>query len=105
MPLGSPMISASASTKPRSQSALAPYSLPASSSAVNTNSNRPTLALTMPRAGANPPLTRLLIGMHDYGSGLDITSFKVTADFKVDDAAPGENLAPKFVSVANSLIL
>src|SRR5262249_50668097 len=33
---------------------------------------RPTLALTLPRPGGNEPLTRLLVGMHDYGSGLDL---------------------------------
>ncbi len=32
---------------------------------------RPTLTLTSPQAGANPPLDRILIGMHDYGSGLE----------------------------------
>ena len=34
--------------------------------------------------------------MHDYGTGLDTDSFVVTADFPVDDAAAGQNLAPKF---------
>ncbi|MBI3874831.1 MAG: hypothetical protein HY300_02475, partial [Verrucomicrobia bacterium] len=58
--------------------------------------NRPTLALTCPRAGANPPLTHLLIGMHDYYSGLDADSFTVTADFAVDGAPVGQNLAAKF---------
>ena len=36
---------------------------------------RPTLTLTHPKAGANPPLERILIGMHDYGTGLDAASF------------------------------
>jgi hypothetical protein len=58
--------------------------------------NRPTLTLTHPRAGANPPLTRILVGMHDYDTGLDMASFRVTADFPLDGAAAGENLAPKF---------
>src|SRR5205814_4210768 len=44
---------------------------------------RPTLALTHPQAGVNEPLTRLLVGMHDYGSGLDLSSFEVKADFSV----------------------
>lgn len=56
---------------------------------------RPTLALTYPRPGANGPLTRLLVGMHDYNTGLDMDSFTVTADFPLDGAA-GENLAGRF---------
>src|SRR5262249_1137099 len=48
---------------------------------------RPTLALTYPKAGANPPLTRILVGMHDYYTGLDTDSFQVVADFKLDGNA------------------
>jgi hypothetical protein len=57
---------------------------------------RPTLTLTHPRAGINAPLTRLVVGMHDYDTGLDMKSFTVTADFPIDGAAAGENLAKKF---------
>jgi hypothetical protein len=57
---------------------------------------RPTLTLTSPRAGVNPPLTRILVGMHDYYSGLDMNSFRVVADFTLDGMAPGQNLAAKF---------
>jgi hypothetical protein len=57
---------------------------------------RPTLTLTYPRAGVNPPLTRMLVGMHDYYTGLDMDSFQVIADFPLDSAAAGEDLAPKF---------
>jgi hypothetical protein len=42
---------------------------------------RPTLTMTYPRAGVNEPLERLLIGMHDYGTGLDLEAFQVIADF------------------------
>ena len=58
--------------------------------------NRPTLTLTSPWAGANEPLTRLLVGMHDYYTGLDMDSFRVVADFPVDGAAAGEDLAARF---------
>jgi hypothetical protein len=58
--------------------------------------NRPTLTLTYPRSGVNQELTRILIGMHDYDSGLDMDSFHVSADFALDGAAAGENLAVKF---------
>jgi lysophospholipase L1-like esterase len=61
---------------------------------------RPTLTLTYPQAGANAGLDRILVGMHDYGTGLDMASFKVTADFAVDGGKPGENLAPRFREAA-----
>jgi hypothetical protein len=57
---------------------------------------RPTLTLTEPRAGVNESLTRILVGMHDYYSGLDADSFEVTADFPVDGVEAGKNLAAKF---------
>ena len=37
-----------------------------------------------------------MIGMHDYGTGLNAESFRVTVDFAIDGVAAGENLAPKF---------
>jgi hypothetical protein len=58
--------------------------------------NRPTLTVTHPQAGVNEPLSRILVGMHDYGSGLDLASFSVTADFEIDGARAGENLASRF---------
>ncbi|MBC7820813.1 MAG: hypothetical protein IAG10_28340 [Planctomycetaceae bacterium] len=58
--------------------------------------NRPILTLTSPQPGANGPLTRILIGMHDYDSGLDVTSLDVRADFGVNGIAADENLASKF---------
>jgi hypothetical protein len=58
---------------------------------------RPTLTLTYPPSGAGKePLTRILIGMHDYATGLDLASLSVTADFAIDGIKPGENLATKF---------
>lgn len=62
--------------------------------------NRPTLALTMPAAGANASLDRLLFGAHDYGTGLDAGSFTVIADFPVNGAPAGGNLAPAFKLLA-----
>src|SRR5262249_17518951 len=58
--------------------------------------NRPTLTLTLPAAGRNDSLSPLLVGMHDYGSGMDITSFRVVADFEVDGVPAGQDLAPRF---------
>ena len=57
---------------------------------------RPTLTVTAPAAGANPTLPRLLVGAHDFYSGLDPASLTVTADFPINGHAPGENLAPHF---------
>ena len=57
---------------------------------------RPTLTLTTPRAGANATFDRILLGAHDYDTGLDPASLTITADFPVNGLAPGENLAPKF---------
>ena len=57
----------------------------------------PTLTVTLPRAGTSPePLRRILIGMADAYSGLDLDSFQVTADFAIDGVAAGQNLAAKF---------
>ena len=60
--------------------------------------NRPTLTLTYPRAGVNTEVTRILVGMHDYDSGLDMDSFQVFADFRIPGVKDGANLAGKFKS-------
>ena len=56
---------------------------------------RPTLTLTSPKAGANPPVGRLLVGIYDYG-GLDEKSLTVVADFPVNGVPAGQNLASRF---------
>jgi len=65
--------------------------------------SRPTLTLTTPRIGVNEPLARLLVGMHDYGSGLDMNSLQVVADFPVEGVAAGENLAAKFLTKSDGV--
>ncbi len=58
---------------------------------------RPTLTLAVPEPGVSTqPLTHLLLGTYDYGSGLDLDSLTVTADFPLDDTPAGQNLAGKF---------
>lgn len=64
---------------------------------------RPTLTVQSPKPGANPPLDRVLIGMHDYGTGLDPASFSVVASVPVNGVATGENLAPKFTSLGGGV--
>ncbi|MFT5856927.1 MAG: hypothetical protein ACI8XO_004183 [Verrucomicrobiales bacterium] len=59
--------------------------------------NRPVLAVTHPKAGANAQLDRILIGAHDYYTGLEFESFAVSADFAIDGVPSGENLAAKFM--------
>src|SRR5262249_45820240 len=54
---------------------------------------RPTLTLTYPQAGVNESLQRILVGMYDYNTGLDMDSFQVVADFPIDGVAARENLA------------
>lgn len=58
--------------------------------------NRPILTLTHPTEGNNPSLDRMLLGMHDYDTGIDPATFTVVADFALDGAKLGENLAAKF---------
>jgi hypothetical protein len=58
--------------------------------------NRPTLVLTEPAPGVNRTVTRVLVGMHDFESGLDMASFSVVADVDIAGATAGTNLAPKF---------
>lgn len=58
--------------------------------------NRPILTVTEPAGGKNEKLSRILIGMHDYYTGLEEASFTITADFPVDGIPPGTNLAEKF---------
>ena len=64
---------------------------------------RPTLALTAPLPGKNAELSRIVIGMHDYGTGLSADSFRVVADFDIDGVKAGENLAPKFKAGAQGV--
>ena len=65
--------------------------------------NRPTLTVTYPQPGQNGELSRILVGMNDYSSGLDASSFRVVADFAVDGIPPGENLAERFRSTSQAV--
>jgi hypothetical protein len=53
---------------------------------------RPTLALTWPLPGRNAPSDRILLGITDYGSGLDVGSVRVTADVELAGILPGKSL-------------
>ena len=64
---------------------------------------RPTLTLTSPRPGANPPLTKLLLGMHDT-NGLDAASLEVTADVAISGVTAGQNLASKFTTTGPGIL-
>jgi hypothetical protein len=41
-------------------------------------------------------LSRILIGMHDYTTGLDMKTFHVSADFPVNGIAAGKDLSSLF---------
>lgn len=58
--------------------------------------DRPILTLTEPAHGHTGRLNRILIGMHDYSTGLDEATFTFMADVDIDGAPAGTNLAPKF---------
>jgi hypothetical protein len=64
---------------------------------------RPTLALSVPKAGANPPLEAIRFGLHDYGSGLNLESLSVVADFVVEGVPAGQNVAAKFKPAASGV--
>jgi hypothetical protein len=57
---------------------------------------RPTLTVTWPKAGANARLDRVLVGMHDYYTGIEPGSFEVRADFAIDGVPAGQDLGPRF---------
>jgi hypothetical protein len=58
---------------------------------------RPAIALTHPHRGRNRRLDLIRIGLHDAYTGVDKTSFTVTADFAIDGVASGENLVSRFL--------
>ena len=58
--------------------------------------NRPILTVTIPGRATEKKITRILVGMHDYGTGLDESSFQVEADFEIEGIPAGENLASRF---------
>ncbi len=60
--------------------------------------NRPVLTITSPQAGGNEKVDRILIGLHDYYTGIDQDSLVVTATVAIDGVAPGANLADRLKS-------
>jgi len=65
--------------------------------------NHPTLTVASPVPGANASLDRILIGAHDYDTGLDPATFTVSADFPVNGAAPGANLTAQFKTLSQGV--
>jgi hypothetical protein len=41
--------------------------------------------------------------MHDYGTGLDMATFEVTANVAIDGVKAGENLARRFQSAGDGI--
>jgi hypothetical protein len=79
-----------------------PRDVAADRSGFSADDHRPTLTLTHPAADEKGSLSRILVGMHDFDSGLNMETFEVTASFSIDGAAPGANLAPKFKALPGS---
>ncbi|MEM7395667.1 MAG: hypothetical protein AAF492_25320, partial [Verrucomicrobiota bacterium] len=65
--------------------------------------NRPVLTMPLPRRGTNGKLSRILIGMYDYYSGLDSDTFHVSTSFDIDDIPAGRNLASEFRQTDDSV--
>jgi hypothetical protein len=57
--------------------------------------NRPVVTIASPQPG-DLRIERVLLGLHDYYSGLDVDSLRVEASFAIDGVAAGQNLADKF---------
>lgn len=64
---------------------------------------RPTLTLTYPKPGRNEAFDRILIGVYDVYSGLDMESLQVTATVPLDGAEAGTNLASRFTRVSDGV--
>jgi hypothetical protein len=65
---------------------------------------KPTLALSLPRAGANPaPLAQFRFGLADADSGIDLASLSVQADFVVNGRQAGSELADLAASVGDGI--
>ncbi len=65
--------------------------------------NRPTLTVTYPRAGMNDSLSRILVGMCDYDTGIDEKSLSVIADIPLGSNAAGAELAGLFTNVGQGI--
>ncbi|MEX2215067.1 MAG: hypothetical protein WD768_13110, partial [Phycisphaeraceae bacterium] len=66
--------------------------------------NRPVLTLTWPQAGASEtPVSRIVIGMDDYYSGLDEGTFTVTASVGINGTKAGDNLASLFKKTGDGI--
>lgn len=64
--------------------------------------NRPILTLQEPREDAQA-IRRIVIGVHDYLSGLDPKSLSVTGSFDLGDDSSWNELAPRFKETAQGV--
>lgn len=65
---------------------------------------RPTLTLAEPSPGWNQSVSRILIGMSDYGSGIDEGSLQIIADFPINGTPAGQNLAARFRAKGDGIL-
>jgi hypothetical protein len=65
---------------------------------------RPAHTMSMPRSGRNDkPLREIRVGFADAYTGIDINSFKLTADFDIGSYKAGDNLAGLFVEESTGI--
>ena len=65
---------------------------------------KPTLTVTYPTAGKQQiVLSRLLVGITDAYSGIDLSSLSVTANFVIDNIPEGENLASAMTEISDGV--
>jgi hypothetical protein len=64
--------------------------------------NRPVLTLQQPASDARE-VEKIVIGTHDYYSGIDTESLSIRATFAIGETAAGDNLAPHFKTVADGV--
>lgn len=65
--------------------------------------SRPVVTITSAVDGNSRTINRLTIGMYDFGTGLDLTSLHVSANFPVASFAPNENLASQFTTTTQGI--
>ena len=68
-----------------------------------TDELRPTLNLSEPASTSAQTMSAIQIGMHDFYSGLDLSSLSVKASFELAGRAPEQELADLFTDVGNQV--
>ena len=65
--------------------------------------SRPVVAINPQVDGKSRTIRQLTIGMHDFGTGLDLASLRVTASFPIATFAASDNLASQFATTTQGI--